>query len=259
MDKMRLAPCLLLLPALAFAGSAFDGTWKMLPESLRVSGKARAELIAAGAYSCATCNPSIERLKADGTDQPVSGHDDYDSLAVKVRDRRSVEMLYKLHGRLVRRDTRTLAPDGRTLQGSFTDYSGTLPAGASYTEKRVAAAPPGAHALSGSWLQTSLSDPSGAFGSVSYRMTEDTFGMQANGQGYEAKFDGREYPVTGEPGPTVVTVRRIDANTVHETRRRAGQVTEERLLTVSGDGKTLSITARDLRQAAVSTLVFARQ
>jgi hypothetical protein len=255
----KLAVWLLLAPALVLAGSGFDGTWKMRPETLKVTGIARRELIAGGFYSCANCMPPIERIKADGSDQKVSGHDDYDTLAVKVRDRRSVEMTYKRQGQLVQVDTRTLAADGRTLTGRYTDYSGASPASAAFTEKRVAAAPPGAHALSGSWLQTGLFEPNAAFASVSYQMTDDSFGMQSNGRHYQAKFDGREYPMEGDPAGTTVNVRRLSPNAVLETDLRNGVVTRVIRLGVSADGAMLTVTDRDLKRATVSTLSFARE
>jgi hypothetical protein len=83
--------------------------------------------------------------------------------------------------------------------------------------------------------------------------------MQSNGRSYEARFDGREYPVQADAQRTTVTVRRIDPHTVLETRRRAGEVTEEIRLVVSADGATLTITERDLRRATVVALSYARQ
>ena len=74
---------------------------------------------------------------------------------------------------------------------------------------------------------------------VQYEMTRDHFTMHANGQSYNAKFDGKEYPVEGDPGHTVVTLKRIDDNTVVETDRRNGKIIDEIRLAAAKDGKTM--------------------
>src|SRR4029077_10066831 len=57
---------LLLAPAAAIAASAFDGTWKARMDSVKVTGKPDVFLIAAGPYSCASCDPPVDKLPADG-------------------------------------------------------------------------------------------------------------------------------------------------------------------------------------------------
>jgi hypothetical protein len=42
---------------------------------------------------------------------------------------------------------------------------------------------------------------------------------------YEAKFDGKDYPVSGISYADMVSVKRIDANTVESTLKKGGQVT----------------------------------
>src|SRR5467141_3853980 len=41
---------------------------------------------------------------------------------------------------------------------------------------------------------------------------------------YDAKFDGKDYPVTGLPYADTVSVKRIDANTIQSTLKKGGQV-----------------------------------
>jgi len=59
---------LLLLPGAALADSAFDGKWKMHPDSVKVTGKANQFQVLEGMYTCSSCQPEIN-VKADGTDQ----------------------------------------------------------------------------------------------------------------------------------------------------------------------------------------------
>jgi hypothetical protein len=90
-----------------------------------------------------------------------------------------------------------------------------------------------------------------------YLMTADGFSMKSNGQGYEAKFDGKQYPVVGDPGGTRVVLRKIDEHTVHETDYRRGEVVDEVRLSVSGD--TLKMTDHNLAHGQTMTLIFDRQ
>jgi hypothetical protein len=170
-----------------------------------------------------------------------------------------VERTNKMAGKLTGSASVTVSADGSTLSGKFTDYTGEKPASFTYTEKRVAAAPAGAHATSGSWRQNRMSDANDALTIVMYEMTPDHFTMHANGQSYDAKFDGKEYPVTGDPGHTVVTLKRIDENTVEETDRRNGKVTDEIRIAAAKDGKTIDVTDKDPVHGQTTTYTLEKQ
>jgi hypothetical protein len=55
---------------------------------------------------------------------------------------------------------------------------------------------------------------------------------------YSAKFDGKDYAITGLPYGDTVSVKRIDTKTVESTIKSAGQVTMTVRSTVSKDGNT---------------------
>lgn len=248
----------LLLPATALAASAFDGTWKARVESLKVSGKADEWVIANGTFTCSSCDPVI-KVKADGTDQKVTGHDYYDSIAVKVVDKSTIEQTRKRAGKVVNTVTMTLAADGNSVTGKFSDYNGEKPAIGTFTEKRVGAAPAGSHAMSGQWMQNGFGDANDALTIVSYQMTQDGFSSDSNGQSYHAKFDGKQYPVAGDPGKTMVTLKKVDASTVIETDSRSGKVTDEIRIAVAKDGRSLEQTDKDLAHHQTVTLTFDKQ
>jgi hypothetical protein len=251
-------PALLLVPAAALASSQFDGTWKTRTDSVKTTGKPDVYVVADGNYACTSCVPEI-KIKADGADHQVTGQDYYDSKAVKIVDAKTVEITNKLAGKTIGKITVTISTDGSTLTGKFTDYSGTKPATATYTEKRVAAAPPGAHAMSGSWQPEQLADANEALRTTTYKMGGDHFSMEWNGQSYDAKFDGKEYPVSGDPGHTVVTLKRIDENTVEETDRRNGKITDEIRIAAAKDGKTLQVTDKDPVHQQTTTYTLEKQ
>jgi len=75
---------------------------------------------------------------------------------------------------------------------------------------------------------------------------------------YDAKFDGKDYPVTGLSYGDTVTVKRIDANTIQTTIKKGGQVMMTVTSKVSADGKTRTSTfkGKDAQGRAVNNVVM---
>jgi hypothetical protein len=236
----RLLLLLSLVPSMALASSAFDGTWKTKPGSVQVSGTPNAYELSNGMFHCRSCVPQIN-VKADGQDQRVAGHDYYDSIAIKIVNNNAVEITRQQGGKLISTDAATVSADGHTLTEKWVDYTGAKPASATSTSQRLTAGPAGSHALSGTWKQDKTSDESDSVVTVKYQSTADGLKMEWNGQSYDAKFDGKEYLTMNDPGKTMVSLKRIDATTIEETDRRAGNVTDVIRTTVSGDAKSLSV------------------
>lgn len=59
---------------------------------------------------------------------------------------------------------------------------------------------------------------------------------------FEAKFDGKDYPVTGTADGYFVSVKRIDANSIESVWKKDGQVILKEVSIVSKDGKTRTST-----------------
>ena len=252
-----ISAALLLAPAAALASSALDGTWKLRANSVKTTGKPDVYVVADGMYSCSSCVPEV-KVKADGTDQKVSGHPYYDTVAAKVLSPTSVQIIQKKDGKTITDLTYSVSADGKTLTGKVIDRSGTKTANVTFTETRVAAGPPGAHAMSGSWLGA-VSDADATAGTVHYAMSADGFSMKWNGQAYDAKFDGKEYPVAGDPGHTSVKVRKIDDDTVEETDYRMGKMTDEIRLAAAKDGKTIDVTDKDVQHGQTTSFKLDKQ
>jgi hypothetical protein len=236
----RLLILLWMAPAVAFSASSIDGTWKTKADTFQQSGKPDSYELSNGTYHCNSCVPAVN-VKADGTDQSVTGHDYYDTYAVRVISSNSIETTVKKGGKVIGTDTISVSADGKTLTEKFVDYSGAQAATGTSTSSRLTAAAPGAHAVSGTWQPAAFSNPSDTLITVKYESTPDGLKMQWNGQSYDAKFDGKEYPTRNDPGNTMVSLKRIDANTIEETDRRAGKVTDVIRSTVSADGNSLSV------------------
>src|SRR6516164_11609124 len=88
--KLVISAVLLLGSAMALADSPFDGTWKMKPDSMKITGKADQFQLLDGVYTCGSCAPEI-KVKADGSDQPVTGHSYFDTVAVVVQSPSTIQ------------------------------------------------------------------------------------------------------------------------------------------------------------------------
>ena len=80
--------------------------------------------------------------------------------------------------------------------------------------------------------------------------------------GYVAKFDGTEAPFLGNPMADTAAPKRIDANNYENVWKKAGKVTVTAKVTVSADGKTLTITQKGVDaegKAVDSVAVYDRQ
>ena len=61
---------------------------------------------------------------------------------------------------------------------------------------------------------------------------------------YTAKYDGKEYPVTGAPWDTI-SIKQIDANTfTSETKKTGGKYHSKGRTVISKDGKTMTLTTK---------------
>ena len=78
---------------------------------------------------------------------------------------------------------------------------------------------------------------------------------------YEAKFDGNDYPVTGDPSSDSVSYQRVNANTLKGTLKKGGKITTDATVVVSKDGKITTVNYTDYSQAkpAKGTAVYDKQ
>lgn len=246
-----------LVPALASAAS-FDGSWQMQVSSLQMSGRPEAYELKDGTFRCSTCVPP-DSVKADGSDQPVAGHSYYDTLAVKVVDAHTVVRTFKLGGKPILTDTMVVSADGQRLSEAYQDLSGAKATAFGQESVRVAAGGAGAHALAGSWRMDKVPVASDLATTVQYHMTADGLQMRFNGMAYDAKFDGVPVPRTGDPGKTLVALKRVADNVIEETRRRDGKITGSTLMTLAADGTSMTVVESDLASGTTMRYLMLRQ
>jgi len=233
----------LVIPVLASAQSPFDGVWRINLDESQSSTKPDVYLLQDGTYRCSTCDPPLE-IPADGRDHKIRGEACYDTVSLKVLDARTTEETDKRNGKAVGTTRMTVSSDGNTATVEWTEScnaQGDVVAGKDIMA-RVARAPTGAHAVSGSWRITKRLNRSENALVVTLKLEGNTFSFaDPAGQGYTAKLDGTETPFKGDLGGTIVSVKRIDENTVEETDKRDGKIVEVTRFAVSADGKTMTV------------------
>jgi hypothetical protein len=96
------------------------------------------------------------------------------------------------------------------------------------------------------------------------KLTSD--GTDAEGKpmhgGYTSKFDGKDVPWAGNPMADTAAPKRIDDNSYENVWKKAGKKTVTAKVSVSKDGKTLTVSqaGTDAKGAAVSSVaVYDRQ
>jgi hypothetical protein len=84
---------------------------------------------------------------------------------------------------------------------------------------------------------------------------------EAHKVSYEAKFDGKDYPVTGAPDADSISYQRVDPHTLKGTIKKSGKITAKLTVVLSKDGKITTVNYTDESQATpvTSTAVYDRQ
>ena len=70
---------------------------------------------------------------------------------------------------------------------------------------------------------------------------------------YEAKFDGKPYPVTGDPSSDSVVLKRINQREAKFTNKKSGKVVSVTDVVISKDGKTATVNYTDYDSAGKAT------
>jgi hypothetical protein len=245
---------------LGWTASPLDGTWKADLDKTHWPTKPDVFLLQNGSYVCRTCVPQYT-VKADGRDQPVTGHPYYDAVNIAIIDERTVLKSARRQGKTVINEKFTVQEDGNTAIDAITDSSATnsAPLVAKSELRRVSAGPPGSHAISGSWRTLKVESSANSI-TVSFKMSGNTLTMSSPmGQSYTARLDGTEAPYVGDPGTTSVSVRKLSENAIEETDRRGGAVITVIRWSIDSDGRTLHVRFDDRLRGVTTNMVGYRQ
>ena len=257
--KKLLCVVLWVLPVMLFAQSPFDGTWKTNMTESKLSPKPYVFSVDKGMYDCESCVPKIN-VKADGQGQAVTGQP-YDTLAVQVVDANTIRTSAKKAGKPAFEQTRTLSSDGKMLTISSTNYpaDGSQPFKSEAKFTRVSKGPAGSSAMSGSWRIQNVSEDTAGL-TTTWKGAGDGLSMSTpTGESWEAKFDGKEYPVKGIYAHETVSLKKLGDRGIEVTYNRDGKVFSVQKITVSPDGKKMTTVADNKWTGRVSTFIDEKQ
>src|ERR1700674_829654 len=132
-------------------------------------------------------------------------------------------------------------------------------------------APAAADQHSGTWKMNpakSKYSPGPAPKSITVKINSDaenitlsSDGIDASGNPthveYTAKYDGKDYPITGAPNADTVAIERIDPDTLQSTVKKAGQIvmTIRTVLSDNGKTRTSTFTGKDAEGHDINNIV----
>jgi len=79
---------------------------------------------------------------------------------------------------------------------------------------------------------------------------------------WTGKFDGKDYPLTGDPTAATRSYKQIDPNTLELTNKKGGKVIVSGKITVSADGKTRTVSTKGMDtngKKVATTAVYNKQ
>jgi hypothetical protein len=241
---------------LAAAENPLAGTWKLNPAKSKFTGDTmKFEKTPSGAISWSGSGLTYT-FNVDGKEYtgPLG-----EAVVWKQIDDHTWEATSKRKGILLSTDTWKLSPDGKTLTAVS---KGTKPNGETFQDTVVYERISGEKGLLGGWRDkevkisspgTILFKPSGedglVFTSVDYKAT------------YEAKFDGKDYPITGPTLPAGITVvlKRAGPRSFEVLTKKDGKTLFRETLTVSQDARTLTDVGSAVAVNEPFTAVYERQ
>jgi hypothetical protein len=106
---------------------------------------------------------------------------------------------------------------------------------------------------------------------VTYEVSGDSVKVTLDGVGpdgkathdeWTGKYDGKDYPVTGNPMTDTRAYKKINDRTLEATGKKSGKVVLTAKITVSADGKTRTVVATQTGadgKKATSTVIYEKQ
>jgi hypothetical protein len=193
--------------------SPFDGTWIVHADAAQLPQNRTEYVLSNSMFRCSGCIANLQ-IKADGHDYKIAESSYWDTASVRVVDAHTVEIVAKKAGKTMYTETDSISPDGATLTQVVKDTTEAQTVTIATLNRRVANGPAGSHAISGSWRAYKINRSKNG-STIKYRCTAYGFSAETPlGERYDAKFDGRDYPVEDDPGHTMASVKLLNPNMV---------------------------------------------
>jgi hypothetical protein len=247
----------LLLPLACLAAWAADdpmvGDWKLNPQKSKLTDEMKVTSLGGNKYSFDFGGGSPETIVVDGTDQPGNFGTTFAVTAVSPEEWRGVR---KKDGRVQIKGIWTLSKDGTRLHDDFTGISDNgKTIHLVYVYERRAGGP----GFAGDWVSTSEQVDTVYVIRVRPYETGGLSIISSEGVTKNVKFDGKDYPNVGSGVKIVSSAQRVNERTIELTEKIAGKVVDTQEISVSGEGKTLTMTVRVPGRSDPNVLVFERE
>ena len=237
------------------ATDPFVGKWKLNPDKSKIADQMTIQAAGKNTYTLAfSGSGETETVPADGTDHPgIYGS----TVSVTVEKPGTWKIVRKQKGATVLTAIWKLSRDGKTLTDAFTS---NRPDGSTSTLILVYRRAGGKSGIPGTWETTDVKIEG------SYELGIQPFGGDGLSfitpdvpSGKSLKFDGKEYRVPAGAGVEGMSAgRRQGPLGLEITTRVEGKVLDTRQLTVSADGKSLTIVIHRAGQRLPTSLTFDR-
>lgn len=239
------------------AGDPFIGNWKLNPSLTRLPDEMKVESKGGNTYTFNFAGDP-ETIKVDGTDQPGI---DGTMLSVKpdAPDTWTVER--KKAGRRLLHASWKLSPDGGTITDLFRGFD---PSGSTFSVDYVYRRSGGGSGFAGDWQSVKETMNSPYLLEVKQYESDGLSFISTTPAGQKTrnlKLDGKEYPAqgTGTNAGPAFSSRRVGEHALEMTGTVAGKVVDQREISLSPDGKTLTMTVHAPGLSKPEVFVFDRQ
>jgi hypothetical protein len=251
----------LLLPLVcltACAASAADdpmvGDWKLNPQKCKLIDEMKVTNLGDNKYSLDFGGGAAETIVADGTDQPANFGTTFALTPVSPDEWTAVR---KKDGHVVIKGIWTLSKDGNTLHD---DYTGIADNGKTTHLVYLYERKGGGSGFAGDWVSTSEQiDTVYTMQVRPYERDGLSIISSSEGVARNLKFDGKDYPNPRSDVKIVSSAQRPNEKTVELTDKIDGKVVDTQKMSVSEDGKTLTVTISVPGRSEPNILVFDRQ
>jgi hypothetical protein len=241
------------------ASDPFVGEWKLNASKSKFFDQMKVESIAGNKYAFDLGGGSQESIVVDGTDQPGFGGT---TLSVTSEAPDSWKVVRKKDGRVLLTAFWKLSNDRNTLTDEFTSFA---PSGSSSTVNLVYKRTAGGSGFAGTWENTTGTVDTGDSDYVikvePYEGDGFTFIYSSERVTKNVKLDGKDYPNVGSDARprSTSSARRVNERTLELIDKANGKVARTREITLSSDGKTLTMTDHMPGRSQPNVLVFERQ
>jgi hypothetical protein len=246
--------CLAAGAALA-ADNPIVGNWKLNPQKSTLIDEMKVTSLGGNKYSFDFGGGTPETIVADGTDQPgLAGT----TLAVASDGTDGWKVVRKKDGRVELIGIWTLSKGGNTLHDDYTEFgdNGKTTTHVLYVYDRRGGGP----GFAGDWVSTSEQvDTVYVLQVRPYEGEGLSISSPSEGVTTNVKFDGKDYPNVASGRNFVSSAQRVNERTVELTNKIDGNVADTQEISVSEDGKTLTMTIHTPQRSEPNVLVFDKQ